>query len=225
MYANKLALCLRHKCVRQSLESIKAIEDRDVFLQNVINSRKITHSRSLPTIRHQAPREKPDDLALHNGSTRNYLYGHYHVSLDDPNDDCYFNPETGEGEYQTFKVPFDFVNDAFVHCGDSKLAVDQIVDRFGDMLNCVPPCEVIGRDFDWEEHVHTPMSQDQREQWETLKIEVLKCQIVDAINANQTDLNVIIYGSVPCKYWPDRFSKAYKLAISYCANKLGCKTG
>jgi hypothetical protein len=217
-YANKLALYPHHQCVHQSHETIKAIEDRDVFFQYVVNSRNITHLRGLPTIRHQAPREKPDNLALRNGSTQNYLYGHYHVTGDDPNDDRYFNPEIGEGENQTFKVPFDFVNDALVHRGDSKLAADQIVDRFGDMLNCVLPHKVNGHLFDWEEHVHAPMTQDQREQIETL-------EIVDAINANQTALNVIVYGSVPCKYWPDRFSKAYQLAISYCANNYGCKTG
>jgi hypothetical protein len=181
--------------------------------------------RVLPTIRHQVPREKPDNLALRNGSTQNHLYGHYHVTGDDPNDDRYFNPETGEGENQTFKVPFDFVNDALVHLGDSKLAADQIVDRFGDMLNCVPPRKVNGCLFDWEKHVHAPMTPDQREQIEILEIEVLKCQIVDAINANQTALNVIVYGSVPCKYWPDRFSKAYQLATNYCANNHGCETG
>ena len=153
------------------------------------------------------------------------MYGNYHVMGKDPNDSRYVNPETGEGENQTFKVPFDFVNDALVHCGDSKLAADQIVDRFGNMLNCVPPREVNGRSFDWEEHVHAPMTQDQREQIETLEIEVLKCQIVDAINANQTALNVIVYGSVPCKYWPDCFSKAYQMAINYCANNHGCETG
>jgi hypothetical protein len=153
------------------------------------------------------------------------MYGHYHVSGDDPNDDRYFHPETGEGENQTFKVPFDFVNDTLVHRGDSKLAANQIVDRFGDMLNCVPPRKVNGRNFDWEEHVHAPMTQYQREQIESFKIEVLKCQIVDAINANQTALNVIIYGNVPCKYWPDRFSKAYQLAINYCSNNHGCETG
>jgi hypothetical protein len=224
-YANKLALYLLHQCVDQSHESIKAIEDRDVFFQCVVNSRNITHLQGLPTIRHQAPREKPDNLALRNGSTQNYMYGHYHVSGDDPNDHRYFHPETGEGENQTFKVPFDFVNDALVHHGDSKLAADQIVDRFGDMLNCVPPRKVNGKNFDWEEHVHAPMTQDQRVQIETLEIEVLKCQIVDAINANQTALNVIVYGSVPCKYWPDRFSKAYQLAINYCANNHGCETG
>jgi hypothetical protein len=113
---------------------------------------------------------------LHNGSTQIYFYGHFHVKGKDPNDDCYFNPETGEGENQTFKVPFDFVNDALVHHGDAKLAADQIVDRFGDMLNCVHPRKVNGRNFDWEEHVHAPMTQ--------VEIEVLKCQIVDAINAN-----------------------------------------
>ncbi len=69
------------------------------------------------------------------------------------------------------------------------------------------------------------MSQDQREQCETLDIEVLKCQIVDAINANQTAINVIVYGIVPCKYWPDCFSKAYTLAISYWTNKRGRETG
>jgi hypothetical protein len=69
------------------------------------------------------------------------------------------------------------------------------------------------------------MTPDQREQIEILEIEVLKCQIVDAINANQTALNVIVYGSVPCKYWPDRFSKAYQLATNYCANNHGCETG
>ncbi len=94
-------------------------------------------------------KRKSDDLALRNGSPQNYLYGHYHVSGDDPNNNRYFNPETGEGENQTFKVPFDFVNDALAHCGDSKLAIDQIVDCFGDMLNWVPPRKVDGRNFDW----------------------------------------------------------------------------
>jgi hypothetical protein len=149
-YANKLVLYTRHQCVLQSPESIKAIEERDVFFQDVVNSRNITHLRGLPTIRHQIPREKPDNLALRNGSTQNHLYGHYHVTGDDPNDDRYFNPETGEGENQTFKVPFDFVNDALVHLGDSKLTADQIVDRFGNMLNCVPPRKVNGCLFDWE---------------------------------------------------------------------------
>ena len=73
--------------------------------------------------------------------------------------------------------------------------------------------------------MHAPITPDQREQIEILEIEVLKCQIVDAINVNQTALNVIVYGSVPCKYWPDRFSKAYQLAINYCANNHGCETG
>ena len=73
--------------------------------------------------------------------------------------------------------------------------------------------------------MHAPITPDQREQIEILEIEVLKCQIVDAINANQTALNVIVYGSVPCKYWPDRFSKAYKMAINYCANNHGCEMG
>jgi len=68
-YENKLALYPRHQCVDQSPETIKAIEDRDVFFQYVVNSRNITHLRGLPTIRHQAPREKPDNLALRNGST------------------------------------------------------------------------------------------------------------------------------------------------------------
>jgi hypothetical protein len=53
------------------------------------------------------------------------------------------------------------------------------------------------------------MSQDQRDQLEILKIEVLKCQIVDAVNANQTAINAIVYRSVPCKYWPDLFSMAH----------------
>ena len=44
-------------------------------------------------------------------------------------------------------------------------------------------------------------------------------------HANQTALIVIIYGRVPCKYWPDRFSKAYQLAISHCTNKRECETG
>ena len=104
-YANKLALYPRHQCVDQSPETIKAIEDRDVFFQDVVNSRNITHLRGLPTIRHQAPREKPDNLSLRNGSTQIYMYGNYHVKGKDPNDDRYVNPETGEGENQTFKVP------------------------------------------------------------------------------------------------------------------------
>jgi hypothetical protein len=58
-YAKKLALYPRHQCVNQSPESIKAIEDRDVFFQNVVNSRDITHLQGLSTIHHQAPREKP----------------------------------------------------------------------------------------------------------------------------------------------------------------------
>ncbi len=223
-YANKLALYPHHQCVHLSPESIKAIEVRDVFFQDVVNSRNIAHLRGLPTIRHQVPREKTDNLTLCNGSTQNYMYGHYHVKGKDPNDDRYCNPETGEGENQTFKVPFDFVNYALVHRGDSKLAANQIVDCFGDKLNCVPPRSVNGRNFDWEQHVHASMTQDQQEQIETLEIEVLKCQIFNAINVNQTALNVIVYGSVPCKYWPNRFSKAYQLAISYCANNRGCKT-
>jgi len=44
-------------------------------------------------------------------------------------------------------------------------------------------------------------------------------------HVNQTALIVIIYGRVPCKYWPDRFSKAYQLAISHCSNKRWCETG
>jgi hypothetical protein len=86
-YANKLALYTRHQCVLQSPKSIKAIEERDVFFQDVVNSRNITHLRGLPTIHHQVPREKPDNLALRNVSTQNYLYGHYHVTGDNPNDD------------------------------------------------------------------------------------------------------------------------------------------
>ncbi len=68
------------------------------------------------------------------------------------------------------------------------------------------------------------MSQHQQDQWEINKIEVIKCQIFDAINAKQIAINVIVYGKVPWKSWPDKFSKVYQLAISYCANKLGCKT-
>ncbi len=56
-YANKLALYPCHQCVVQSPESIKAIEDRDVFFHDVVNSRNITHLQGLPIIRHQAPRE------------------------------------------------------------------------------------------------------------------------------------------------------------------------
>ena len=69
------------------------------------------------------------------------------------------------------------------------------------------------------------MSQDQQDQWEIFKIEVLKRQIVDVINVNQMAINAIVYERVPCKYFPDRFSKAYQSVISYCANKIGFKTG
>jgi hypothetical protein len=40
-YANKLALYTRHQCVLQSPESIKAIEESDVFFQDVVNSRTL----------------------------------------------------------------------------------------------------------------------------------------------------------------------------------------
>jgi hypothetical protein len=50
--ANKLALFPHHQCVHQSPESIKAIEERDVFLQDVVNSRNITHLQGLPIIHH-----------------------------------------------------------------------------------------------------------------------------------------------------------------------------
>ena len=102
---DKLALYPRHQCVDQSPESIKAIEDRNVFFQYVLNSRNIMHLRGLPTIHHQAPtpREKPDDLALRNGSTQYYLYGHYDVSGDDPNNDRYFNPELVKGRTRLSK--------------------------------------------------------------------------------------------------------------------------
>jgi hypothetical protein len=73
-YANKLALCPHHECVHQSPESIKAIEARDLIFQDVVDSRNITHLQGLPTIRHQAPREKSDDLVLRNGSTQNDFY-------------------------------------------------------------------------------------------------------------------------------------------------------
>ncbi len=54
-YANKMDLYPRQQCVHQSPESIKAIEDRDVFFQYVVISRNITHLRGLPTICYQAP--------------------------------------------------------------------------------------------------------------------------------------------------------------------------
>ena len=69
------------------------------------------------------------------------------------------------------------------------------------------------------------MSQDQQDQWEIFKIEVLKRQIVDVINVNQMAINAIVYERVPCKYFLDRFSKAYQSVISYCTNKIGFKTG
>ena len=69
------------------------------------------------------------------------------------------------------------------------------------------------------------MSQDQRDQWEILEIEVLKCHIIDAINANQTAMHAIVCGRNPCKYWSDHFSKAYQLAINYCTNNHGCEMG
>jgi hypothetical protein len=37
---------------------------RTPYFLYVVNSRNITHLQGLPTIRHQAPREKPDNLAL-----------------------------------------------------------------------------------------------------------------------------------------------------------------
>jgi hypothetical protein len=126
-----------------------------VFFQDVVNSRNISYLQGLPTICHQAPREKPDDLALRNESNQNDFYGHYHVRGNDPNDARDFNPETGKGENQTFKVPCCFVNDALALRGDSKLPFDQIVDRFDDMLNCVPPPRMVNdQNIDWEEHVH-----------------------------------------------------------------------
>jgi len=81
-----LALYPCHQCIHQSPESIKEIEERDVFFQDVVDSRNITHLQGLPTIRHQAPREKPDDLALRNGSTEIDFYGHFHIREDDPSD-------------------------------------------------------------------------------------------------------------------------------------------
>jgi hypothetical protein len=195
-----------------------------VFFWDILNSRNISYLQGLPTIRHWAPREKPDGLALRNGSTQHDLHGHYHVRGDDPNNARYFNPETGEGENQTFKVPCHFVNDTLALCGNSKLVLVQIVDCFGDMLNCVPPRKVNSQNFDWEVHVQKPMSQDQRDQWEILEIEVLKCHIIDAINANQTAMHAIVCGRNPCKYWSDHFSKAYQLAISHCTNRTKKRT-
>jgi hypothetical protein len=141
--------------------SIKAIEERDMFFHHIVSSRGIAHLQNLHYIHHPAPRGLPEDLSLRNGPIQHYFYGCYQVKGYDSDNACYCSSETGEGENKTFKVLFGFVNDALVLCGDSELVDDQIADCLGDMLSYVPPRKVNHRKIDWEDHVHTPLSQYQ----------------------------------------------------------------
>jgi hypothetical protein len=98
-----------------------------MFFQHIVSSRGIADLQNLPFIHHPDPRGLTEDFALHNGPIQHYFYGHFQVKGINPDNARYLIPESGERASETFKVPFGFINDALVLCGDSKLAGDQIV--------------------------------------------------------------------------------------------------
>ncbi len=111
-----------HKPVVPSLDTIEARNSWREFFVQVVNDNGIAHLDGVEILDDPTPIYLPRNIALKRGGVQTILAGHFAPKK-------YLDPSP------TFEVVIDACNEAL----GSKLTVDQIANRFIDLIPAIPP--------------------------------------------------------------------------------------
>jgi hypothetical protein len=129
----------------------------------------------------------------------------------------HFAPKQYLDPCPTFEVVIDACNEAL----GSKLTVDQIANRFINLIPAIPP-RLFGKSrWDFEKHFYNLLDADQQEVWNSHLMNLIKCEFVDFILDGQSGANVLVYGRLPIKHWPQLYWEGCKMPIEHCSAILG----
>jgi hypothetical protein len=109
------------------LDTVKARNSWREFFVQVVNDNGIAHLDGVKILDDPTPINLPCSIALKRGGVQTILAGH-------------FAPKQYLDPCPTFEVVINACNEAL----DSKLTVDQIADRFIDLIPAIPP-KLVGK--------------------------------------------------------------------------------